>query len=109
MKRSKRLIAGFMVSVMAASALAGCSSSKNTATETEQTQSQTAEDQKGETRKEETTAAEKGEPVEMEWLVGQTSSEVDDDAEVVKAIEERFNIDLKAWYVDSNKFWENLM
>ena len=108
MKRSKRLIAGFMVSVMAASALAGCSSSKNTAKETEQTQSQTAEDQKGETRKEETTAAEKGEPVEMEWLVGQTSSEVDDDAEVVKAIEERFNIDLKAWYVDSNKFWENL-
>ena len=108
MKRSKRLIAGFMVSVMAASALAGCYSSKNTAKETEQTQSQTAEDQKGETRKEETTAAEKGEPVEMEWLVGQTSSEVDDDAEVVKAIEERFNIDLKAWYVDSNKFWENL-
>lgn len=47
-------------------------------------------------------------PVQMEWLVGQTSAEVDDNAEIVKTIEERFNIDLKAWYVDSNKFWENL-
>ena len=35
-------------------------------------------------------------PVRMEWLVGQTSAEVDDNAEVVKMIEERFNIDLKA-------------
>ena len=47
-------------------------------------------------------------PVRMEWLVGQTSAEVDDNAEVVKMIEERFNIDLKAWYVDAAHFWENL-
>ena len=47
-------------------------------------------------------------PVRMEWLVGQTSAEVDDNAEVVKMIEERFDIDLKAWYVDAAHFWENL-
>ena len=47
-------------------------------------------------------------PVQMSFLCGQTSAEVDDDAEVVKMIEERFNIDLKAWHVDSAHFWENL-
>ena len=47
-------------------------------------------------------------PVRMEWLVGQTSAEVDDNAEVVKMIEDRFDIDLKAWYVDAAHFWENL-
>ncbi len=52
--------------------------------------------------------ADDGGAVRMEWLVGQTSAEVDDNAEVVKMIEERFNIDLKAWYVDSAHFWENL-
>ncbi len=47
-------------------------------------------------------------PVRMEWLVSQTSAEVNDDAQVVKMIEERFNIDLKTWYVDAAHFWENL-
>lgn len=47
-------------------------------------------------------------PVTMEWLVGQTSAVVNDDAEVVKKIEERFNIDLKTWYIDSSKFNETL-
>ena len=44
-------------------------------------------------------------PVQMSFLVGQTSAEVDDNAEVVKMIEERFDIDLKAWHVDSAHFW----
>lgn len=52
--------------------------------------------------------ADPNQPVRMEFLYGQTSAEVDDNAEVVKAIEERFNIDLKAWHVDASHFWENL-
>lgn len=36
----------------------------------------------------------------MTWIVGSTSAEVDDDAEIVKNIENRFKIDLKAWRVD---------
>lgn len=47
-------------------------------------------------------------PVTLEWLVSQTSAEINEDAEVLKMVEERFNADLKGWYVDSNKFWENL-
>lgn len=48
------------------------------------------------------------EPVQMSWLGSQTTAEVDDDAEVVKMIEERFNIDLKGFYVDPNNFQDNL-
>lgn len=47
-------------------------------------------------------------PVTLTWLVGQTSAEVDDNAEVVKMIEDRFDIDLKTWYVDAKNFKENL-
>ena len=47
-------------------------------------------------------------PVTLTWLVSQTSAEVDDDAEVVKMIEDRFDIDLKTWYVDGKNFKQNL-
>ncbi|WP_215701620.1 extracellular solute-binding protein [Clostridium sp. MCC353] len=92
-KSIKQIIAGVMVSAVAVTSLAGCGSSEKEAAST--TAKQTA-------------AEAKEEPVQMEWLVGETSAEVDDNAEVVKMIEERFNIDLKTWYVDSNKFQENL-
>ena len=116
MKKSfKRVMAGMMVSAMAVTSLAGCGgSSKGTDTTTANQPAQTtaagataAEQSKAEENTQ-AQAEEKGEPVQMEWLVGQTSAEVDDDAEVVKMIEERFNIDLKTWYVDAKKFEENL-
>lgn len=47
-------------------------------------------------------------PVTLTWLVSQTSAEVDDNAEVVKMIEDRFDIDLKTWYVDAKNFKQNL-
>ena len=107
-KNKRQLAAGMMASVMVLTTLAGCgaSASSNNGKETNaaQTQGQQTTAQAQESQTEET----KGEPVEMEWLVGQTSAEVDDNAEVVKMIEDRFNIDLKAGYVDSNKSYENL-
>lgn len=107
-KNKRQLAAGMMASVMVLTTLAGCgaSASSNNGKETNaaQTQGQQTTAQAQESQTEET----KGEPVEMEWLVGQTSAEVDDNAEVVKMIEDRFNIDLKAWYVDSNQVLENL-
>lgn len=109
-KTKRRLAAGMMASAMVMTTLAGCGSSassnngKETTAAQTQEQQTTAQAQPQESQTEET----KGEPVEMEWLVGQTSAEVDDNAEVVKMIEDRFNIDLKTWYVDSNKFYENL-
>ena len=101
-------MAGVMVSVMAANSLAGCSSSNTKAASTTANQKTAAKTETASQAGGNAQAETKDEPVQMEWLVGETSSEVDDDAEVVKMIEERFNIDLKAWHVDSNKFRENL-
>lgn len=47
-------------------------------------------------------------PVTLTWLVSQTSAEVNDDAEVLKMIEDRFDVDLKAWQVDAKNYDENL-
>lgn len=100
MRKSKRFLAGALASLMAVSAMTGCGSGTgsgepNTTSAAGQTQG-------------EQSAAEKEEPIEMSWLRGQTNSEVDDNAEVVKMIEERFNIDLKGWQVDSANYAENL-
>lgn len=104
-KAAKRIAAGMLASVMTASLLTGCGSGNDgnggeTQVEAKETESKT----EGQTT--ETTDSE--EPVQMTWLMGQTSAEVDDDAEVVKKIEERFNIDLKTWRVDSANYEENL-
>lgn len=101
-KTCRRLIAGALVSAMTLTSLAGCSSSNKEGTKAEPVATEDTN------KKGETDSAEKEEPVQLTWLVGQTSAEVDDNAEVVKKIEERFNIDLKAWYVDSKNFQENL-
>jgi len=47
-------------------------------------------------------------PVQMAWLTSQTTAEVDDDAEVVRMIEKRFQIDLKGFYVEPDNYQENL-
>lgn len=113
-KRINRLAAGLMTVVMTAGLTAGCTSSPDnngsTAHTTDAAQAADQTTTASAALGTETTAAgnEKDEPVQMEWLVGQTTAEVNDDAEVVKMIEERFNIDLKTWYVDSAKFSENL-
>ena len=74
-KNKRQLAAGMMASVMVLTTLAGCgaSASSNNGKETNaaQTQGQQTTAQAQESQTEET----KGEPVEMEWLVGQTSAE----------------------------------
>lgn len=95
MKKSyKRLTAGLLTSAMVLTSLVGCGSSN--------------ENEGGNKEVSASAKTDGNDPVTLTWLVGQTSAEVDDNAEVVKMVEERFNIDMKAWYVDSNKFYENL-
>lgn len=88
MKQTKRFTCCLLSAAMAGTMLAGCGSSDKAADTS-------------------AAAADDG-PVQMEFLGGQTTAEVDDNAEVVKMIEERFNIDLKGFYVDPNNFQENL-
>ena len=88
MKKAKRVTACLLTAAMTGTLLSGCGSSSESAQGSAEAQGDG--------------------PVQMEWLVSQTSSEVDDNAEVVKMIEERVNIDLKGFYVDPNNFQENL-
>lgn len=91
MRKWKRWAACMTAATMAGSMLMGCGSGKTTGADSEST----------------TQGTDDG-PVQMSWMVSQTTAEVDDDAEVVKMIEERFNIDLKGFYVDANNFQQNL-
>ncbi len=107
-KTYKRLMAGMLVSAIAITSLAGCSSSNKEETTKAPAAGEDGKTQAAKEEEKETTAAENQEPVTLTWLVGETSSEVDDNAEVVKMIEERFHIDMKAWQVDAKNFQENL-
>lgn len=91
MKKAKRLAAGMLASIMTVSALTACGSGAADGTSGADPSGEAGED-----------------VVQLSFLPGQTNAEVDDDAEVVKQIEERFGIDLKGWYVDSANFQENL-
>ena len=91
MKKAKRLAAGMLASIMTVSALTACGGGAADGTSGADPSGEAGED-----------------VVQLSFLPGQTNAEVDDDAEVVKQIEERFGIDLKGWYVDSANFQENL-
>ena len=110
----KRLMAGMLVSAMTLTTLAGCGSSNKEETAGAPEAAEAGKTEAGKTEAgnteapKETDGAQKEEPVTLTWLVGETSSEVDDNAQVVKMIEERFNIDMKAWQVDAKNFQENL-
>lgn len=96
MMNAKRMTALLMALTLTATMLASCGEKPQSASDTGAT---TANSSQG---------SENLPPVSLEWLTSQTSAEIDEDAEVLKIVEERFNADLKGWYVDSNKFWENL-
>lgn len=91
--KAKRIAAALLALITAGSMLVGCSTPTSTSASTSK-----GADVSGENLP----------PVTLEWLTSQTSAEIDENAEVLKIVEERFNADLKGWYVDSNKFWENL-
>lgn len=107
-KKAKRVISCLLAAALLGITVTGCSSS-NQQDQSGSNPAQEAQKTAGEdTQPSGTESSEKEEPVQMEWLVSQTTAEVDDDAEVVKMIEERFNIDLKGFYVDPNNYQENL-
>ena len=102
MKRLKCAAAmGLVTGAVMASALSGCGAKA----------AKTADAAGAAGTAKETSSANAGqseEPVEMWFLMGSQTTEVNDDAEVVKEIEERFNIDLKGFAVGAKNFEENL-
>lgn len=106
--KAKRLLSAFLAASFVASSMVGCAGSSPAPADSSAPPADAGASTASSEAPSSSAPAADLPPVQMEWLVGQTSAEVDDNAEVVKMIEERFNVDLKAWYVDSNKFWENL-
>ncbi|NQX59355.1 extracellular solute-binding protein [Paenibacillus qinlingensis] len=73
--------------------IAGCSKETTTAVDTKQP---------------EATASASKEPVVMEWLAYNSFSEPDPDSKVVQMVSEKFNAKFKFWFVDSQKWNDNL-
>lgn len=89
MKRSKCLITAILVLMSAASVPAGCSL-YHEMTGPGQTAEISGQDV----------------PVRLEWLAGPNPG-MDEEAPVVKAVEDRFHIDLKIWELASDGFWDS--
>ncbi len=82
--KKNRILAAILAAMMLVGTVTGCGS---------KTQSNTIDDST---------------PPVMEWTRGSNTIYIDDDAEIVKHIEEKYNIDLKAWQLDPKKFNEQL-
>lgn len=106
-KKMERFTALAAAVMLAGTSLAGCKAADTaagaagTAQTTETKASSAAEGEAGASQTAE-------EPVEMCILKGGNTVEIDDNAEVTKLIEERFNIDLKGFYVGAKNYQENL-
>lgn len=106
-KRRKKIAALGLAGIMTAGMLAGCGSTGN-----DEQQSQSAENAQS-TSQESASSAESSEdvdeePIEIEWLLYDCYAQPDPESEIVKNVEERFNVKFKFWFVDDQK-WEEVL
>ncbi len=95
-KTWKRLTALGMAGLLGVSALAGCKGSSPSSDGGSKTGNSQAND-----------AGVDG-PVTIDWLAYDCYGQPDPESEVVKAVEERFNVKFNFWYVDSQK-WDDVL
>ncbi len=99
----KKHVAMGLTMILAMSTFAGCgksdSRSKETAANT--TSEKSADKEKADTNKNE-------DPVTIDWLAYNCYGQPDPNAEVVKEIEQKFNVKLNFWYVDDQK-WDEVL
>lgn len=94
-KRVTKLVALGLAAVVAAGSISGCKKqSAPTGGET-----QTTGDNK---------EASNEEPITIEWLAYDCYGQPDPESEIVKAVEERYNVKFNFWYVDSQK-WDDVL
>jgi len=110
MKQSfvKKLLSLGLASVMTMSLFAGCG---NTDGSNNVSESKVPESTKVEESKPESTQASvevEEEPVVIEWLAYDTYAQPDPESEVVKAVEEKFNVEFEFWFIDDQK-WDEML
>lgn len=97
MRKSMKRIAGSTLTLaLGAGLLAGCSGGNN-GNEPGESQAGTA-----------TSTSAATEPVTLEWLGYDSYGQPDPNSAVVKAVEEKFNAKFDFWYIDSQKWEDNL-
>lgn len=109
-RKSRRLIAAAIACMMTIGYLAGCSGKKQDAAENLPGAETDRDAEKNKTEKiggiENSNTGE--EPVTIEWLAYTCYGKPDPDAEVIKRMEEKFNVKFKFWYVDDQN-WEEVL
>lgn len=97
----KKLVCMLLVLIMSMSVFIGCTGGEKTSKEQgEKTASVKSEDKKDDSEKEE--------PVKIEWLGYNPDGEIEDNTELEKYIEEKFNVDMEVWYLPRKGLGEAL-
>ena len=104
----KKLLSLGLASVLTMSLLAGCGNTdeSNKVSESNVSESTSVEDSKSESSQ--TSVEVEEEPVVIEWLAYNTYAQPDPESEVVKAIEEKFNVEFEFWFIDDQK-WDEML
>ncbi|WP_105617302.1 extracellular solute-binding protein [Vallitalea okinawensis] len=97
----KKVVSLLLVLSLTMSLLAGCGESRETGNE--ETKVETKDNKEAAEKQEE-----KEEPVVIEWLAYNPDAEPEEDAPVIKYVEEKFNVDLEVWFMARENLHEAL-
>lgn len=106
--KKRKVLAMLLTVVLGAGTLFGCGQNANEQAAAEpaaESQTQTTES-KAETQAEQ--AKEDEEPVTIEWLAYNCYAQPDPESELVKKVEEEFNVKFDFWYVDDQN-WDEVL
>lgn len=101
MKNMKRIAALGLSIIMVAGVLTGCGSDGKEPANNEESKTQTESSADNST-------ADNEEPVKIEWLAYNCYEQPDENAEIIKMVEEEFNVDFEFWFVDDQK-WDEIL
>ena len=105
----KKVMAMFLSAVLCIGMLAGCGQGADKADAPVQEDAKVQEDTSESAQEEREISEEVSEePVKIEWLAYNCYAQPDKDAEIVKMIEEKFNVDFEFWYVDDQN-WDEVL
>lgn len=100
----KKLLAFGLASVMTISLFVGCGKTDENDKESESKTK--VEESKAESS--DVSVEVEEEPVVIEWLCYNTYAQPDPESEVVKAVEEKFNVKFEFWFIDDQK-WDEML
>ena len=106
----KKAMALILTAAVCAGTLAGCGQGAGNGgnTDTPVTTPSSAAQESTQAPETQATEGVKGEPVKIEWLGYNCYGQPDKNSEVVKQIEEKFNVDFDFWYVDDQN-WDEVL